>query len=61
MPSKLDRAIYTASVDLLTRKYALIRAAAATHCLNHAILTRRFNDNRSYYINYEPQQLLSII
>jgi hypothetical protein len=53
MPSELDRAVYTTSVNLLTRKYALIRAAAATHCLSYAILARRLNDSRSYYIGYE--------
>jgi hypothetical protein len=61
MPSELDRAVYTASVDLLTRKYTSIRAAAAAHCLSHATLTRRLNDSRSYYTNYKPQQLLSTL
>jgi hypothetical protein len=61
MSSELDRAVYAASMDLLTRKYASIRAAAAAHCLSHATLARKLNDGRSYYTDHEPQQLLSII
>jgi Tc5 transposase DNA-binding domain len=61
MPSELDRAVYAASVDLSTRKYTSIRAAAAAHCLSHATLTRRLNDGRSCHTSHEPQQLLSTL
>jgi hypothetical protein len=61
MPSELDQAVYAASIDLSTRKYTSIRAAAAAHCLSHATLTRRLNDGKSRSTGHERQQLLSTV
>jgi Tc5 transposase DNA-binding domain len=59
MPSELDQAVYEASVDLSTRKYTSIRAAAAAHCLSHAILSRRLNEGKSRSAGHKTRQLLS--
>jgi hypothetical protein len=61
MPSELDQAVYEASVYLLTRKYTSIRAAAAAHCLSHAILSRRLNEGKSRSAEHKVRQLLSSI
>jgi hypothetical protein len=47
MPSELDQAIHAASIDLLTRKYTSIRAAAAAHGIDRIILKRRINAGKS--------------
>jgi hypothetical protein len=61
MPSELDQAVYEASMDLSTRKYTSIRTAAAAHCLNHAILSRRLNEGKSRSAEHKVRQLLSSI
>jgi hypothetical protein len=53
MPSELDQAIHAASIDLSTRKYTSIRAAAAAHGMDRITLTRRINAGKSRLIKYE--------
>jgi hypothetical protein len=59
MPSELDQAIHAASIDLSTRKYTSIRAAAAAHGVDRMTLTRRINAGKSRSIGHESQQTLS--
>jgi hypothetical protein len=53
MLSELDQAIHTASIDLSTRKYTSIRAAAAAHGVDRITLTRRINAGKSRSIEHE--------
>jgi hypothetical protein len=53
MPSELDQAIHAASIDLSTRKYTSIRAAAAAHGVDRMTLTRRINVGKSRSIGHE--------